>query len=978
MLKFNNRIFVWHCIGIFVALPCFLYAQQYNYLNYNVENGLAGSTVYTTFQDNDGFMWFGTETGLSRFDGTHFKNYTNMDGLPDNEVFKIIEDNKGRKWIKTYKQLPCYIENNMIHSELNDSVFKNLIPLKKNIAVASEVIYNTYTKNIYIEIANQLFSFENNRFIKILNQADSSHGVALFNYKNNTYVLAHDSLFVINNAKLNYLPLDASLLLKAKYADRGDYLYCVSKNEVRKLKLEYNKFVCYAKREFKNSITSIAINNKDEILIPTEGDGFYLLNEKFETKAHLDKIKNISSCSFDDEGNIWFSTLGSGIGKLKSIKNIFINSTNGLSSDEVYSLTNYGANKYIVGLGNGNLVKLVNGICTNININESPNVRYNRILKILYLKNNFYIASDYGFYKCNESFTNFEKIGKIGACKNLFFDSLTNRLYVCNSNDLFCYLHKTSELVPLKIGMRSSTVAIVNNHIMLIGNLNGLYELNIKNNEIKFLGDSFPQLRIRINKIVANNKGVYYLATHGNGLIYFEPAKKIIKIINTKNSNLSSNICKNIFIDSKHNVWICTNVGLNKLLQTQHGFRFIHYSIANGLPDNDVTDVDVSNEMILAATAKGLAFIENTGIEKYHNFKIKLLGIKINNNDTTLLPNLVLTHKQNNITLNYVGIDYKSDGLIEYEYQILPNKEWIKTSNSFLNLNTLDVGTYTITIKATNKVGHATSNNIKLIVQILPPWHKSIRFYILLGISVALLLASMIIYYIKRIRRKEQQKTEINKQFAQLELHALGAQMNPHFIFNALSSIQNFYAQNDEITANKYMVSFSKLIRQILDSSRKSNIRLSDEINIIENYLQLEKMRFKEKFDFEINVPQNLLAEEIYIPTMLIQPYAENAINHGLRPLTNRKGLLSINIIKHDDQLQISIVDNGIGIEFQVPKVTNHESIGMNVTQNRIELINKFHKSSINFSVQDRKNCNPAAEGTVVTIEIPLKLTTNR
>ena len=238
------------------------------------------------------------------------------------------------------------------------------------------------------------------------------------------------------------------------------------------------------------------------------------------------------------------------------------------------------------------------------------------------------------------------------------------------------------------------------------------------------------------------------------------------------------------------------------------------------------------------------------------------------------------------------------------------------------------------------------------------------RWSIITLIAIAILLIVLLIVGLKRY--KLQQKHNLF-----LDLKSLRTQMNPHFIFNALNSVNGFIARNDELNANKYLVRFSKLMRSILDNSESDFIPLSNEISLLELYLQLEHSRFADKFNYDFKVDENIDIKNYQIPPMLIQPYIENAIWHGLR-YKESGGLLSVSIAKEKDNLAITIQDNGIGrTKSQELKSENQKKMksrGIKNTQKRLEILEKIYKKQIHLSIKDVQE---NGEGTLVEIIIP-------
>ncbi len=239
---------------------------------------------------------------------------------------------------------------------------------------------------------------------------------------------------------------------------------------------------------------------------------------------------------------------------------------------------------------------------------------------------------------------------------------------------------------------------------------------------------------------------------------------------------------------------------------------------------------------------------------------------------------------------------------------------------------------------------------------------KNVFNYSLIG---ALILLTGLVIFIFRTLKKVQTK---NKKIA---LQSLRREMNPHFIFNSLNSVNHFIATNNELEANQYLTKFSKLMRGVMENSTEDFIPFQQELDLLQNYLALEKTRFTDKFDYEIEVDESLNMQNLQVPGMLIQPFLENAVWHGLRYRTD-KGFLKLSFEKSESHLKILIEDNGIGIEESKKQKTQHqktrEGRGMKNTLERIQLLNDLYKKNITCSVKDKGNNN----GVLVIIKFNL------
>jgi len=229
----------------------------------------------------------------------------------------------------------------------------------------------------------------------------------------------------------------------------------------------------------------------------------------------------------------------------------------------------------------------------------------------------------------------------------------------------------------------------------------------------------------------------------------------------------------------------------------------------------------------------------------------------------------------------------------------------------------------------------------------------------------------------KRIRKEEKEKAGIKIQMLELEAHALRAQMNPHFVFNCLNSIKSLIQQHEEEKSITYLTTFSKLIRTLFNNADKKEISLYDEIETCKLYLQLEAMRFDTKFSYTVNVDENIDLKSIQIPALIVQPFIENAIWHGIMPRSNG-GHISLNVVKGSSMVEIIVDDNGIGreISLQNKSASNiaHQSKGVNLTQSRLELNNLLQQRQAKLENIDKKDENGEATGTMVIIKIKEEL----
>jgi hypothetical protein len=337
---------------------------------------------------------------------------------------------------------------------------------------------------------------------------------------------------------------------------------------------------------------------------------------------------------------------------------------------------------------------------------------------------------------------------------------------------------------------------------------------------------------------------------------------------------------------------------------------------------------------------------------------------------------VVLSYKQNFIGIEFKSLQYHQER-IRYYYQLEGvDENWVLTDNILIAKYTnLPPGNYVFKVRAVNTAGTFSNHISTLLLYIKPAFWQTSWFKLL-----CLLLAASLVYLyfrlrISSIRKEAKQREAIQQQIAQLEMKALRAQMNPHFIFNALNSIQTFMMKSETEQALSYLSRFAKLIRNVLDNSQLNNITVAQEVSVLENYMELEKLRFTDEFEYEIIVDPLLDAHMVEVPTMIIQPFVENAIWHGLLH-EKSKGKLTITFQKVEDRIRCTIEDNGIGREKSAAmKRVNkprHQSRGLQITRDRLSLYNSRFNVDASFDIEDLTDEEGKATGTRVNLWFPL------
>lgn len=316
-----------------------------------------------------------------------------------------------------------------------------------------------------------------------------------------------------------------------------------------------------------------------------------------------------------------------------------------------------------------------------------------------------------------------------------------------------------------------------------------------------------------------------------------------------------------------------------------------------------------------------------------------------------------------------------------FRYRLAGFDDWTEVSNRrFANYTNVPGGKYVFQLQAANNEGVWNEKLLEIPVFVATAWWATWWFRGAVLLAIGGIVYGAYQYRVSQIRRKERLKTEYEKRLAQVEMSALLAQMNPHFLFNTLNSIDSYIIRNESKKASEYLNNFARLVRLILQQSRSGHISLADELEVLDLYLQMESLRFDNCFKYKIEVAESLRTSSIVIPPMLIQPFLENAIWHGLRHLSKEKceGKILLKIAREGEYLRCVIEDNGIGREesaaLKAGKNGNHhkKSMGMSITRDRIDLINKLRKMDARVDIIDLKDENGQATGTRVELTIPV------
>ncbi|AUC77035.1 histidine kinase [Olleya sp. Bg11-27] len=912
----------------------FSFAQQFT--NYTTKDGLPSNHVYKLAQDQKGFLWIATDKGLVKYNGNTIKTFTTKEGLSNNDIWGIYPTPDGRLWYLSKASKLGYIENDSVYafeSELKGEIFNPIF--------SSQV-----GNDVFLTSSNRFHVLKEGKWKVLLDYKIGSLGTnsyikhkTVLGYKTN---VALDTVFIQDKndhtiKKFHFNSIIDKLHVRGQITD--SLFYWVNDKQYNIFNLNTLKLY---KRNFKEEIGLAQskhvrlnlVNNQIQI----SGQGFVgiLDSDLHITKTYyIPKRLNAHFGFIDASGSIWVTTFTNGIYHLPKEKQ------NIKYCLEEESVTNISCvnNKIIANVFNKGFYKY----------ETSKNKFVPFIQESSYLYGASYLEA------LNTEFYISKKHIKVSKKEVITDVDLEDTIYGVNdkarqivSLDKFLYSRYSfgiNKINPktFKVEKKYSQSGI--NQIMtfgdklLIASSNGLKQLKNETCEtINFSNQEFNKSILSITKVSDTQ---ILLNTDGFGTF--------ISDLNTVKQLPQSEflIVNNAYVKD-NTIWLSTESGVLKYIKKEEGYQFqIKININNGLPSNSVSNVLVYQDKLMVSTNYGIAILpENITCQS------QLLDIYIDkasyNNQAITTAHSEFKYQDNN-TLNFIvsNIDFSDlDTGFSYSYKLEPiNKNWVLASASSFSFNNVMPGDYTLNIK---------SNKIKkqLNFSITPLWWQ----YIWVKIVMTVLAIASIVYVVWKVSKQSQEKKNSQlmqeKRLTEIQLKALRSQMNPHFVFNSLAAIQ-YYINNNEIEASEaYLVKFSKLIRQFFELSKQTEISLNEEIKLIKNYLDIEKLRFKDKFEYVFKIDDAINSKQIKLPTMLLQPIVENAINHGIfNKLDNGKVCISI-VPLSDKKIQVKIIDDGVGF-MNTQKRNTKRVKSSNVLEDRIRYLNKSELWNISYSEEE-------------------------
>ena len=495
----------------------------------------------------------------------------------------------------------------------------------------------------------------------------------------------------------------------------------------------------------------------------------------------------------------------------------------------------------------------------------------------------------------------------------------------------------------------------------------------------------------KVTAIVSDAKGFVWIATDGSGLSRIDAKQEQLNGFQhiTTRDGLTSDIIISITDDERGNIWMATAIGLAVLDPVS--MAVTSYTGKDGLRD-DYKGYRLlrqpDGKMRIGSFGGYYEFNPSLFMAERVQFNLVINAFKVFDidrpymNEVRKKGSITLLPDENFFSFEFAALNLSDPGKFNYAYKLEGfDKDWVYCgSRRYVSYTNLPGGDYTFRVKAAfgscTVCADTMAKELAIPIHIESPFWEQTWFIALAAGLISILVYGLYRFRIKQIQDKEKLKRTYNEKIADIEMKALRAQMNPHFIFNCLNSINRYIVKSDHATASLYLTRFSKLIRLILDNSNNKHILLSQELEALRLYLEMEALRFEKKFTYAIHLENGLVAEMIDVPPLIIQPYVENAIWHGLlHKETN--GHLDIRLSLHTEQvLKCVIEDNGIGrekaMEYRSKSASTRKSLGMKLTQDRINILSQVSSTEASVQIVDLSDEEGNPTGTRVTMYIPV------
>jgi ligand-binding sensor domain-containing protein/two-component sensor histidine kinase len=965
-------------------------AQEPVYRHFTNQNGLPSSEVYDVLQSKEGYIWFATNYGVVRFDGLNFRVFDKQDGLPENAVFNMQKDPSGRIWFNAFngslaywdgKQIKPYKNNKQLSAYISSQGLTTTVFVSYDIQRDGSILFDLFGKGRHRVTVDGVITCEKRtEDAQFFDLTLLENGRVLFNSPINTTVptlriVRGDSITVVNN-DIAVKDFVVSKLFRAiHYQDKVYFSY---NNLVMQICEDSSKNIY----SFDYRILSIKIDKLGRLWVGTINGGIFMfddLNLNTEPVNYL-QGNSISNIYFDHEDGIWLTSTNNGVFYYPTLNISKLMIETGLPSSRIIDIEIEPSGKIWLGLDRGHLLTISKDHANKMYQIDSKNeceiscIKWDDDQKKLFIgtSTDLYYSKNEIIrpHPYNDKSDIRHKTTRFSAVKDIAQDEKTGDYWMGKYSGISNLTHNGDVTFISKkengFDERIEAVEVDDNGTIWLGSLRGLWQF--KDSAFVHLDTLSPLLGERISAIKSMHDTLI-LGTRGNGLILL--TKDSIYQF-TSQHGLAGNSINALEIGQGF-IFAGSNLGVSAIERKTLASnpKIINITASSGLTSNEITSLFLQDDLVYVGTSGGLNVFNLASLQPPKNFfPLLITRMTVNETEVDMQQNLEIEFENNAIEIDYFAISFRNKGKITYRYRLVGiHDDWIENQRTNVQFPYLPPGKYIFEVTSRNLNGEWNPEPTTLAFVVLKPYWQTWWF-----ISLIILFTISILWtwYLLRVRAIKQ-KNKLLQDIYKYQQEALIGQMNPHFLFNALNTVQRYILENDKIASSRYLSRFAGLMRKTLENSQNKTISVQAEIEALNLYLELEVARYKDKFDFEIVAEPGFNPFTSKIPVFIIQPLVENAIWHGLMT-SKRHGKLKVIFVKEHDELICKVIDNGIGRE-EASKLKNQDdkkSMGTSIIQKRLNLLNLHEKQHIQIKYIDLTDESGLAQGTEVVINFPL------
>lgn len=940
---------------LFAVCSCLAFGQRYTFLSYSTAQGLPQSQVTSITQDENGFLWVGTLGGLAKFNGKDFESFTSEDGLLNNRITYLGFIN-GQLWIGHEGGISSMTSSTFSKWSLSSEDRKTNV--SDIVEFDGRIIFSTNGVGLFSLLGDKLTSIS-------IPGPDHERVRDLEIHNNVLYAGTRSGIFYTTDLK-SWTAIEGSEELNVSSIKKHNGSLFISTFQDGLFEFDPLKrtILPFGSKEIPETLRFCYFDSNDRLWLNTYEGIWRLKGTIPELKLDEENglpMESIQSVFEDRNGNIWFGSEGKGLLRFTGERFVYYDQSTGLSSDLILSVNQDKRGDFWLGTYDKGLIHMGSGSKTE-NIEIGNNTVWCSILDVEGL--NWFGTGEglVGMSGTKIMKEYFPEDGTPGTKITALLKLSSSSFYIGGSNGVALYQKGTIRPVKGKLTETVRSFCKIGEKVYCATD-KGLFV--IKDGRTSQVG-TFSNT---IYALVSDVYGKLWIGTEEGLFVYDGKDFKNVQFSKDPASNFI-----NFLIRRDNTIFVGTNNGLYMLKSLEKKVPvFVKYGIGEGIVNLETnlnsSFIDKMGKLWFG-TASGLVCFRpefESGVVSLPSLVLKNILINYEKPDFSkytdqidkhgMPANMVLPYSRNNVSFELEGIALANYPGMQFQYRLegLGSGWSPPNNNTNITYNALPAGDYVFHARCIDARGKI-SKEIIIPFTIKQAFYKTWWFFLICGTIIGLIVFGAFRVRLKREREaNEKERLEYKSRLLTLEQRSLNASMNRHFIFNSLNSIQYFINTQDKLSANRFLTNFAKLIRKNLDSSEEGNmVTLAQEIERLDLYLSLESMRFKDRFNYQIDCDPAIDQDAVVIPAMILQPFVENSIIHGILPNEDKKGKIDIRIYKEGENMVIEITDNGIGIAQSMKSKStldgDHRSQGMEITSKRIELLNKL--SDRKFEIQ--------------------------